>query len=189
MNRKATRLVARLLFATFGVVLIAIAFQRGNYLLGVWCGVAYVAIAVGLLGLLAGSFMLTAEPSLVRTAFVCALSLPVGFAMAYPASINSDVQVFIDKQATDRAARRELAAVFASDPACGDLSVSTTHLKVVNVTIHGSLHDRSDLDRLRDRIASQCHVVKDCPLHWDVLLRKTAQRIDGLDSELFDADG
>jgi hypothetical protein len=188
MNRSAVRLTARLVFLALGAVLCTVAFRRGNHLLGPETGVAYLAVTAGVLWILARSFLLTERPSLVRAAVIAALSVPVGFAMGFPASINPDVQVFINKQATDRAARAELAAVFASDPAFGGLSISTTHLKVVNVTIHGTLKNHPDLSRLRDRIESKCHVVKLCPLHWDVTLREPGQRIVGLDSELFKAD-
>src|SRR4051812_44469664 len=103
--------------------------------------------------------------------FVAALALPIGYAMAFPASLNPDVQVFIDKQATDRTARAELAAVFGSDPAFGGLSVSSIHLKVVNVTVQGSLATRVDLDRLQSRIVAECPTLGGRFLHWDVLLR------------------
>jgi hypothetical protein len=181
----ATRLVARLALVTLSTVLVASAFLRGSYLLGFGCGMIYVAITVGLLWLLARSVVLTERPSLVRAAAITALSLPVAFAMAYPASINPDVQHFINKHATDRAARKELIALFASDPAYSELSISTAHLKVVNITIRGSLNDWSDLYRLRTRIAGECRVLNHCPLHWDVTLREPAQRIEGLDSELW----
>jgi len=185
MKRMATRPLALLGFATFGAALILTAFLRGNYLLGLGCGAAYVAITVGILWLLARTLLLTKKPSIARATLVAALSIPVGFAMAYPASINPDVQIGIDRQATDREARKELAAVFGSDPAFTDLSISTMLLKVVNVTIHGSMNTRSGLDRLRDRIASECAAVHRCILHWDVALRDPAQRLDGLDSDLF----
>jgi len=116
---------------------------------------------------------------------VVLFALPVGYAMAFPASVNPDVQVFIDKQATDRRARAELAAVFASDPAYRDLSVSSIHLKVVNVTVHGSLSTRADLQRLRSQIAPACRTVGVGFLHWDVSLRDTGERLSGLDRDLF----
>lgn len=183
------RLVTRVFFATFSIVLISISFLRGSYLLGLEFGLTYTGIAAGLLWLVARSLILSDRPQLVRSAVIAAVSLPVGFALAFPAAINPDIRHFIDKQAIDRAARRELAAVFASDPSYRRLSISTRHLKVVNVTIHGSLNDHSDLDRLRHRIASECPVLKQCPLHWEVMLLKPAQRIDGVDSELFQGDG
>lgn len=188
MRRTAPRRIARLAFATVSLVLIAAAFLRGDHLLGFVNGLLYAGVAAGLLWFLAQSLILTEKPSLVRAAVIVALSIPLGFVLADPASINPDVQHFIDKQATDRAARAELAAVFASDPAYRSLSISTTHLKVVNVTIRGSLDDRPDLDRLRERLASECPVTRRCPLHWDVMLRGRGQRLQGLDRELFKTD-
>jgi hypothetical protein len=185
MRGAASRSIARALFAAAGVAAVVVAFVRGDYLLGLECGVVYAAIALALLWLLMRSRTPAGRVSVVRAGFVVAFALPVGYAMAFPASLNPDVQVFIDKQATDRKARAELAAVFASDPVYRDLSVSSVHLKVVNVTVRGSLGARPDLDRLRSRIAGECPAFGECFLHWEVSLRDTAQRVDGLDSDLF----
>jgi hypothetical protein len=185
----ASRRVARILFAAVGIVLSAVAFLRGNYLFGFACGVLYAGTTIGLLWILARSLAPTGSLSLVRVAVMTALSLAVGFVMAWPASVSSDVQDLIDKQAIDRAARAELAVVLASDPAYRDLSVSTFHLTPVNVTVRGALATRSDLDRLRARIIAECPALTrgGCVLHWDVTLRDPPQRINGVDSELFGA--
>jgi hypothetical protein len=187
----ASQRVLRVLFAAVGVGLCAVAFLRGYCLLGTAWGVLYVAATLGLLWLLARSLVSGGSLSFVRVALATALSLAVGFMMAWPASVNPDVRHFIDKQAVDRAARADLAAVFASDPAYRNLSVSTFHLKPVNVTVRGTLGTRSDLDRLRARIIAECPALTrgGCVLHWDVTVRDPAQRINGLDSELFGARG
>lgn len=185
MSRTALRLAARLGFVGFSLVLSALAFLRGNQLLGPGAGVAYLAITAGVLWILARSLALATTPSLLRAAVIAALAIPVGLAMGYPASINPDVQIFIDMQTTDRAARAELAAVFASDPAFAGLAASTVHLKAVNVTIRGSLPNRANLTRLRDRINRECPTLKQCPLHWQVVLREPGERVEGLDHELF----
>lgn len=161
------------------VALCVAAFLRGNYLLGPSCGVTYAAISVGLLWLLVGS------RTPVRGAAVAVLSLAAGGMMAFPASINPSMQYFIDKQAADRVARTELAAVFGSDPAFRELSTSSVQLKVVNVTIRGSLDTRSDLNRLRSRIAAECPTLGGCFLHWDLIFRDSGQRLSGLDRNLF----
>jgi hypothetical protein len=189
VSRMASRPVAWILFAAAGVALSAVAFLRGNYLLGPEWGVLYGAVTLALLRLFVLSLTPAKSPSPVRVAAVTALSLALGFVMAWPASVNPDVQHFIDKHSMDRAARAELAAVFAVDPAYRDLMVSTVHLKVVNVTVRGSLGTRSDLDRLRARIITECPAVGGCVLHWDVTLRDPAQRINGLDSQLFGTGG
>jgi hypothetical protein len=108
--------------------------------------------------------------------------------MAWPASVNPDVQQFIDLHATDRSSRAELAAVFGSDPAFHDLSTSSVQLKVINVTVQGSLGTHSDFDRLRSRIASECPALGMCNLHWEIALRDCGQRVDGLDRDLLQAD-
>ena len=121
----------------------------------------------------------------MRAGFVIAFAVPVGCAMAFPSSINSDVQVFIDMQASDRRARAELGEVFASDPVYHDLSVSSVHQKVVCITVRGSLNTRADLDRLRSRLTQRCPALRECFLRWDVSLRDTRERVSGLDQYLF----
>jgi hypothetical protein len=64
------------------------AFCRGCYLLGLGYGVSYAAISVGLVWLLAQSLVVPWGPALGRAAVITALSLPVGFVMAFPAWIN-----------------------------------------------------------------------------------------------------
>jgi hypothetical protein len=174
-----------LLFVAAAVAGVVVAFLRGNYLLGIGCGILYAIIAIVLFWLFARSRTPAGSVSVVRVGLMAVLALPVGYVMAFPASVNPDVQVFIDLQATDRRARAELSAVFASDPSNRDLSVSSVHRKVVNLTIRGSLATRTDLDRLRDRLAAECPALGECVLHWDVTLRDTGQRVDGLDRDLF----
>jgi hypothetical protein len=187
----AARLGKRLLFVAVSVALCVVAFLRGNYLLGLEWGVLYVVATLAVLRLLFLALTPPRGPSFVGVAGVTALSLTLAYVMAWPASISPDVQHFINKQAIDRTARGELAAVFASDPAYRDLAVWTVHLKPVNVTIRGTLGTRSDLDRLRARVFGECPTFTrgGCVLHWDVSLHDSAQRINGLDSELFVARG
>lgn len=185
MRGIASRSIARALFATAGIAAIVVAFLRGNYLLGLGCGGLYAAIAAAIVWLFVRSRTPVGGVSVVRAGFVAAFALPVGYAMAFPASLNPDMQVFIDKQATDRRARVELAAVFASDAAFRDLSVSSVHLKVVNITVHGSLGSRTDLERLRSLIAPKCRAAGVGFLHWDVSLRDSRQHVSGLDRDLF----
>lgn len=107
--------------------------------------------------------------------------------MAWPASINPDVRHVIDMQASDRAARAELAAVFASDKVYSDLSVSSVHRRVVNITVRGSLGTRFELDRLRSRIARECPGLGKCSLQWDVTFQDSGQPVSGLDRDVFPA--
>jgi hypothetical protein len=179
------RLVAGLSLALLGALLSVLAYLRGDYLFGFPVGIFYAVVAGLAVWLLVRLLVFAETPSFVGAVAVVAVSVVVGLVLAFPAAVNSDVQVAIDRQAEDRAARAELAAVFASDPAFSGLWASTTHLKVVNVTIHGSLPARADLNRLRERIANECPAVEYRPLHWDVTIQDQAQRHRGLDDDLF----
>jgi hypothetical protein len=113
------------------------------------------------------------------------LAVPLGFALAVPAALNPDVQVFIDKHATERAARRELAALCACDPTFAGLLVSAVHLKVVNLITKGRLASEEAFHRLRGRVAAECPTAGGCVIDWEVSLGDPARRIDGADREVF----
>ncbi len=182
-----TKRRAKILFAGVGCGLCVIAYLRGDYLLGFDVAVAYVAVTIGLLWLFARSRKSDGSWSHGRMGIVVVFSLAAGLLMAYPALFMSDLQHFIDKQAVDRAARAEFAAVFASDHAYRDLSISTSRLKMVNLSVSGSLPTRNDLYQLRSRMIKECPTIRNCWLHWDITLRDTGQHIDSSDN-LFDVD-
>jgi hypothetical protein len=116
------------------------------------------------------------------------LSPVIGYALAYPASINSDMQDFIDMQAIDRAARAELMTVFSADPAFGNLMISTGHRKVVGVEVSGSLAHRVDFDRLRRRVAAECPTLRRCVLHWRIQFRADGASVDEIDHYPFPSE-
>lgn len=75
--------------------------------------------------------------------------------------------------------------MFASDPACRELSVSSVHGKRVIFTVHGSLGTRADLERLGHQIAQKCKTVRLGFLRWVVSLRDAREDISGHDPDLF----
>ena len=184
MSGIASRPSASALYVAAGASAVVAVFLRGNYLLGFGCGAVYVVIALAILWLLARSRTPTGGVSVMRAGFVVAFALPVGYAMAFPASINPDVQLFIDDQATDRRVRAQLAAVFASDPVYHDLSVSSVHRKGIIITVRGSLRTRTDLEQLRSRLAEECPTFCECSLHWDVYLRDAEEPVSVPDRDL-----
>lgn len=80
----------------------------------------------------------------------------------------------------------ELATLFANDSTFREIGVSTTHLKVVNVEIHGSVPTKSDLERLRSQVLGQCQFVDHCFVHWHVHVRENSTTYTGLGDEEFD---
>ncbi len=168
MSQAASVRLALLVCAALALAAIVIAFFRGNYLLGVEYGIAYVFVTAGLIWLFLSTCKRNGRISIVRLACVTLFAIPVGYALAFPASINRDVQIFIDKEATDRQARAELARVFASNVAYGDLSVSSNHLKVINITVRGQLETREELAQLQSRTEAECPTASGCVLHWEI---------------------
>lgn len=146
------------------------AFSRGNDLLGASADITYAVVALMIAALFARALRVTPVPRF-RIAFLILFSIPVCVAFAFPTYINSDVQIFVDKQAEDRAARSELASVFAEDPAFSDLSISTTHLKIVNVEIYGTVPAKADRDSLQQLVFERCGFVENCFVHWRIRVR------------------
>jgi hypothetical protein len=135
-----------------GIAFIAVilaAYCRGNYLLGMGVGITY-AIVASLIVLLAVRALRQTPVPKMRIALLVLFAVPVGFALAFPAHINPDVQVFINKQTVDRNARSELTAIFATDPAFSDFGISTTHLKCINVEVHGSVPTKEGANSVRN---------------------------------------
>lgn len=99
-----------------GAATAAIVIRRVHHLLGAEVGILYVAVAVALAWLVAWFLTCTGRPPLARAVTVAAVAVPIAAVMADPATVSPGLQHFIGQQATDREARRELAAVFATDP-------------------------------------------------------------------------
>jgi hypothetical protein len=177
-SRRQVFFMPRSIFiAIASVATIFAAFLRGNYLLGVGAGIAYMFVVLGLI-LLVASARSRRMVSVYLVLALIAISI-----LANPAWFNHDLQHFINDQATDRNVRADLYRLFDSDPAFQQLSVSTLHLKVVNFTIHGTLPTKSDFDRLRKLLENENLVPG--PLHWNIYICDTGDYIEGLDYELF----
>jgi hypothetical protein len=172
VNGITRRNIAWFLVAFAGLAVVIGAFLRGEHLLGLSCGFAYSAVAMAFLWFLVRCQSDDGRISFVRAGVVLLVALPVASALAFPAAVNPDVQVFIDKQALDRLARKELAAVFASDAAFDSLSVSSEHLKAVNITVLGELKSDADLKRVRSRVEAECPTVSKTQLHWGIVLKE-----------------
>lgn len=161
------------------------AYSRGNFLLGRGTGIVYAFVATLIVVLFIRAL---AQSPVSKLRLVCLIlfALVVSIAFAFPALLNSDIQHFINKQTADRTARAELSRVFGADAAFRDLSVSTIHLKAVNVTIHGEVPMKTDLDRLRSQVLDHCSFVDKCGLNWRIRVRDESQTYTGQDREPLD---
>jgi hypothetical protein len=159
-------LTAMLLAVALLAVIIA-AFVRGNQLLGVGVGVIYAIVAL-MMALITIRALLQRPLPKIRIAVHALFAIPVAFAFAFPASINPDVQIFVDKLALERTARSELAVVFNSDSAFASVYVSVVQFKCVNVNISGSVQTKRDLLRLQSRILENCQSIDRCCVNWRI---------------------
>lgn len=168
-------------FTVIAAVIGLIAYGYGNHLFGMTGGVVYAAVALALVWLLARSLRFREGVSVLRVVVVLLFTAAVGFWMAFPASIDWRVQHVIEQHAIDRDAKRELLTLFGTDPAFRGLSVSSVQLKRANLSVHGSLASRVDFDRLRLRISDECPAIGEWPLLWDIVLRDSGTRVEGIE--------
>lgn len=166
--------LSSLLIGMAFIAFVLAAFLRGNYLLGTGAAITYALVALMLIALFARAIRETPVPK-IRLVFLILFSIPVCVAFAFPTYFNSNVQVFVDEQTEDRVARNELHAVFAEDPAFSDLSISTTHLKIVNVEISGTVRNKTDLDRLQQIVFERCRFIEHCFVHWRIRVRQDSK--------------
>ncbi|MBM4077864.1 MAG: hypothetical protein FJ267_19720, partial [Planctomycetes bacterium] len=147
-NRRFQFTTASMLLAIFFIAFIIAAYCRGDYLLGQRAGFTYAVVA-SLITFLFYSALSQSPLPKSRLVVLVLFTVPVSLVFAFPTYIKPDLQYSVNKEARARNARRELASVFANDSAFRELGVSITHLKVVNVEIHGTVPTKSDLERLR----------------------------------------
>jgi len=181
-------LARRFLLATVALLAVAVAFLRGDYLFGVGWGIAYAAMSIALIWLLTRRRSSSSRGSFARVTFTTLLAMAATYAMAFPASISPSLHRIIDEHTTVRRARKELAAVFASDDAYSDLSMSSSNRKVIAITVHGSLSS-ADLERVRSRIRAECPVFerrRAVWLVWDVFVKDFGWRRRGHDEQWFE---
>lgn len=158
---------ASLVLAIFFISFILAAYCRGDHLLGQSAGVTY-AIVASLITMLFFRELSQSPLPKIRLLVLVLFTIPVSLAFAFPTYVNPDVQHFVNKETVDRRARRQLAMLFENDTAFRELGVSTTHLKVVCVEIHGTIPTESDLDRLRSQVLNHCQFVDHCFVHWRI---------------------
>lgn len=154
-----------LLIAFFFVSYILAAYSRGAYLLDAGALYAFVAMLVTLLFVRALSKTPTPR---WRFALLTVIAIPVSLAFAFPMYLNPGLQYFIEKEATDRVARAELATLLVDDPAFQELTVSTTQRKILCVEIDGAMPTREDLLRVRSRATTECESLRHCHVRWNV---------------------
>jgi hypothetical protein len=178
-NNKLKRPISQILFGTLGLSIILGAFLWGNHLLGFIYGVVYAVAALAPVGLLLRLLVWNEQPLVLPSIIVVAFAACLGYLYICPTAFSPDMQHYIDMQASDRAIRKELGTLFASDQAFSNLSASTSHLKAVCVTIYGSVPNRATLDRLRGRITNECKEIQLSSLNWDVTLQENGLHVTG----------
>ncbi len=148
------------------LAVILAAYVRGEYLFGVPGGVLYALAATAIAGLFHRGITYKPFPK-KRLILLTLFTIPVVLHFAFPTYLNPNAGYVVHKHAQDRNARAELAALFASDPAYHDLSVSTQHTKVIVVEIRGSVPTNDDLARVHAQV-QECKLIEHCFVRWEV---------------------
>jgi len=146
-------------------------FFRGQHLLGQSTGILYATIvfAIALIGY--RNLYVQAPSSIVIVLYSIFATVSVAI-MFSPATFSPDVQRFIDKQATDRNVRAELTTLIGANTDYTDIVIETKHLKVVFVSISGTVPSRPAIDQLLADL-SRLEFVRYCSLRGRVIARDT----------------
>lgn len=175
----------RVLLGMTFVILVATAFLRGNYLLGVVCGTLYAVVMAAVLWLALkrqhGDSWLAKLQMQSRRVFAAI----VVFVMICPTMVSPRLQFEIEELQLVRTIQREFKQVSTRDVEFSKLAISTKRSKGLNVTISGTMPSKQQLHRLRSRIADDCPVIESCPIHWRIRFQNTSEDIDVSDWELF----
>lgn len=167
------------------LILAATAYLRGNYLLGVVCGMLYAVIMAAVVWLVVkrqhGDSWLAKLQTQLRIVFAAI----VVFVMIFPTIVSPRLQFEIEELQLVRTIQREFKQVSTRDVEFSTLVISTKRSKGLNVTISGTMPSKQQLHRLRSRIADDCPVIESCPIHWRIRFQNTSEDIDVSDWELF----
>ena len=156
------------------------AFARGKYLLGWDAGVVYAVVSIGFIVPLMRAEQ-GPRPALWQRTFSVISAVVVGVVIFFPTLVISDVEIFVQKQATDRAVRADLQTLFTSNPQYSELSVTTQHLKTVVVMVFGTVENCDLIDNLAGDLKTVSQRQALAVVQWEVTCRDTNATISSND--------
>lgn len=176
-----------LLAVMLSMAFVLAAYERGEHLLGRGIGLMYALVAVLISVLFAR--LLPRHPRPKKQFMLLVLfTILVSSALAYPTSVNPNIQHFVNRETAIRNAREELDRLFTEEVAYRELGYSIPHRKMMNIQIYGSVPCESDLVRLRSTLLNQGRFVDQGAVHchWRIHVLETSLTYIGSDdNELF----
>lgn len=148
-------------------------FFRGNYLLGASTGITFAIISFGIAAI-GYRNLIAMRPSRIVVVFYSLFAISCFIVMFTPSSFSPTLQHFINKQAADRTARAEIAALIRGDAEYRDIRIEVQQLKAVFVSIKGTVPHRGAVDRLIADL-SQLDFTRYCSLHGLITIRDTGE--------------
>jgi hypothetical protein len=139
----------RVLIGCVTVVAGTVAFLRGNWLLGGDAGFIFCLATAAAISMLAEARAGTGRFARAGRVLAVLFAAFVATVVAAPALLSSHVQYSIDKHRFEVDLREAVSTLLASDPEFSQLTVTTTQLKVLNVTISGRVPTADGLKRWR----------------------------------------
>lgn len=186
INAQDRRKLAAVASATIVGTFVAAAYLRGSFLLGVFTGAIYaaVALAISVLVIRAISNLPASKYHLV---LVLLFAIPVSMAFAFPHVINPELQGFVHDHAVERLASTELDDLSRSD-LFRNVDYNVFRSKVVVVSIKGEVASQQDLDLLRKQVLDDCSFSNDSWIRWEVFVIENATLYTGSNDDELDAE-
>ncbi|TWT56406.1 hypothetical protein CA85_42190 [Allorhodopirellula solitaria] len=153
------------------VAITCVLLLRGHYLLGPSVGItfAFMTLAIAVIGY---RYLCIQTPTRTGVVMFSIFAMTCTAIMFTPATFSPDVQHFINKYKNDRTARRELATLLEENADYRDIRFETEQLKVVFVSIRGTVPNGGVIDSLLADL-SRLDFVRYCSLDGRLTARDT----------------
>ena len=162
---------ARLIWWISAAAVVGVLFLRGHYLLGPFVGVVFAIMTLSI-AVIGYRNLCLQTPTRSAVALFSVFAIACTAIMFTPASFSPDVQHSINKYRDDRNAQTELAALLGANQDYRDIRIETEQLKVVFVSVRGTVSDSGVIARLLTEL-SRLEFVRYRSLHGRVIARDT----------------
>lgn len=164
------------------------AFQFGVWRVSKDLGVIYALITAGMLWLIFRSSK--------GKQLICSVIIALLLGTLVLTTVHKYVYIFVrqaEQKQFETKVLDDMARIRDSDPAFSNISVSFLYRKSTFVIISGSVPEYPDLIRFRERLTRESSSLRQprstrfdsYELVWDIVIEKTAMRLEGEDLSLF----
>jgi hypothetical protein len=167
----------------FGLVLGA--FTRGNYLMGISAGIAFVSLALATIFVLIRVVPTKRRFNGSRVVLASIFALFVVAFLTMPAQFSVHFHHVSNRHQIERTTWSQLNSILSNDPRFAKLKFDFSRAKGFFVTVEGSIQSENDLLELRNQILERCPHISRRFLFWRLNIVETGVMHDASDLKFF----